>query len=744
MSTPVFRGTPEQQELADRIFRTMKLQGSFFSANAPIRQSLKNLADFFAKEQDCDTQDMEQQIESALQENTEVFTREIVDDEVIYLTSRMGAYIPYKEDLSHNFAQRFYEPENPLPVDDISVVVSTSRPVLTSVEPVMISDYWQEQAEFAQVPSGKDYGEDDETVYEGGDSYVVSHDDSSDSTTSSPMMEDGDVDKTETALAGMIDNLVASIESSSEPSETVDVSPATQDVSVADDSEPHDASSTKTDDVEVIEPEPSEMVAVSETKLVDEATDKTMEADEDAISPEVLDVSGKEVVEEVQAEEEPEPEPDPETIQIPVLLPNGVTIDLSKPSEEIIRAHKDILETVLKEQIDKDPLRRIVHFGRSFYPESGIVSMGKNDLRRIRDYIIEVSEPLLDTAIIADLYYHNPRHSDYEGFRFSLNYRLSREKDFEFVGVEGARLWSTKGLSAIGTKRVKVSEMGHLTSYLTETEYDNSTQTQSIESIQEAGQVDHLLTFFEWEYGILPLDRSIQALLPNRMLEDQRSAVLRIDSPQHYSNFLVEVRYPTGNRGGWIQGFENFFHEHMIAGGMITLARTDEPNVFTIVYEEMAPVTDRVLLLDEKKNKFFFSDISFYCTVDDDWVMQQKRFGKIKNLKSLPMGERRKSDFVLRHVFETVGEQVGTRDRPRYCMWIEDLFKVYNVLRPTSISYLRSLLVEDEDFMVDDSDPNLYYFEPEPEPEEDVEEEVFEPEEYIVGGRRWTYGDDDE
>src|SRR4029079_13549319 len=89
-----------------------------------------------------------------------------------------------------------------------------------------------------------------------------------------------------------------------------------------------------------------------------------------------------------------------------------------------------------------------------------VANFGKNDLRRIRDYLTEVGEPTLDTQIIADVFYHNPRQADYEPFRFALNYRLNREKDFEFVGVTGARLWSTKGLPVIGGKRIKGSEMG--------------------------------------------------------------------------------------------------------------------------------------------------------------------------------------------------------------------------------------------------------------------------------------------
>ena len=74
----------------------------------------------------------------------------------------------------------------------------------------------------------------------------------------------------------------------------------------------------------------------------------------------------------------------------------------------------------------------------------------------------------------------------------------------------------------------------------------------------------------------------IAALLPGPVLPEQRSAVLRFESPQHYSSYLVEVRYPAGNRGGWLQGLEEFFREHLVPGAMITIARTNEANLFQI------------------------------------------------------------------------------------------------------------------------------------------------------------------
>jgi hypothetical protein len=405
-------------------------------------------------------------------------------------------------------------------------------------------------------------------------------------------------------------------------------------------------------------------------------------------------------------------------------LPNGVQIDLRRPAADLMGQYGPTLIAQFRQAIESDPLRRIVTFGNDAYPEAAVDSFGKNDLRRIRDYLLETGEPMLDTQIIADIFYHNPRQNDYETFRFALNYRLGREKDFEFVGVEGARLWSTKGMPAIGTKRVKASEMGQLTGYLEEG-FDDSLAEQSAEAIRRGGSLSHILTFFEWEYGILPYTKALAALLPTPLLSDQRTAVLRFESPQHYTSALAELRYPTGNRGGWLQGLEDFFHEHLVPGAMITIARTAEPHIFTLTYEEQEPTQDRLLTLDEKKNKLAFANVTYYCAVDEDMLVNQQQFGRLRNLKSLPMSERRKADVTLEHVFETVGEPVGTRSEPRYQATTGELFVGLNVLRPASRDYLSHLLNDGDLF--ENSGGDTWAYGP---PPVEVEETEVEEEDY--------------
>src|SRR6266540_4798147 len=606
---PNFTGNAEQKALAAQIFQLMSTQGAFFASDSPIKQTLANLADFIAVQRKADRAKVVQEIDAALSKNNAVFAREEREEDVIYVISRLGVYRPRVDENTHMFKHRLYEPENPLPVDDISVVVTTTRPALTTVEPVFISDYWQQQAGLTPVALGD--GEQEAVI---------------------------------------------------ELHEAAEVAPVVE--------EPIEAE-------EIIE----------------------------AVAP---------VVE--------KPVPASTGMQNTLItLSNGVQIDLRRPVADLIGQYGPTLLAQFRAALDNDPLRRIVTFGNDAFPEAAVENFGKNDLRRIRDYLIETGEPMLDSQIIADIFYHNPRQNDYETFRFALDYRLSREQDFEFVGVEGARLWSTKGMPAIGTKRVKASEMGQLTGYLEEG-FDDSLADQSADAIRKTGTLSHILTFFEWEYGMLPYTKALAALLPTPLLPDQRTAVLRFESPQHYSSTLVELRYPTGNRGGWVQGLEEFFREHLVPGALITIARTAEPHIFTLTYEEQPEATDRLLVLDEKKNKFAFANVSYYCAVDADMLVNQQQYGRLRNLKSLPMSERRKADVTLEHIFETLGEPIGTRSEPRYRATLGQLFVALNVLRPASREYLLHLL--DESALFEQEDASSWSYAPPPvEHDEDEDED---------------------
>jgi hypothetical protein len=597
-------GTASQQKLAARVFEAIRLQGSFFPANVPIRQTLANLASYIATQDKADEAAVASQIDAALKANSAVFRREEDGDTVTYATTRLGYYTEPVIDDKHSFAQRLHEPENPLPIDDLNVIITRTRPALTTVEPVYISDYWQQRSPVG--PSGA-------------------------------------------------------------PAQPVQPA-ATQGIPAA---QPE------------IQPEPTPNV-VAEPVVAE---------------PVVVPVAPA------------RPAPVASTV---MTLHDDVTIDLAQPVETILEQHGAQLQQAIADAIHNDPLRRIVSFGAEFYPEDNIATLSKGDLRRIREYIVEQGEPMPDTSILSDVYYKNPREADYNAFRFALNYRLNREKDFEFVGVEGARLWSAKGLPTVGTKRLKTSELGQFYAFLEESpSYDDSLSQISADDLKQTRQISRFLTFFEWEYGALPYDAAMKALLPKPLLPEQRTAVLRIESPQHYTFYLAELRYPTANRGGWLHGLEEFFKEHLVPGALITLAATEDPSVWTLAYEETAGKEAKLLQQDDKKNRYSFVKHTFYCDVDDDLVTSQERLTRLKNMKVLPSGERRRIVSTAGYVLEQVG-QPRPGDASGFQLELEDLFLGVNVQRPATRAYLRESLAGEEDFLIED---NTFIYFPPPEEE---------------------------
>lgn len=399
-----------------------------------------------------------------------------------------------------------------------------------------------------------------------------------------------------------------------------------------------------------------------------------------------------------------------------IVLSDGTAVDLSLPFQQLLEQHGPDLQAEVRTALEQDPLRRVVSFGDRYFAAEALPNFGKNDLRRIRDFILEQGEPISDAVILTDLYRERPTNTNFDMVRFALDYRLSRERDFEFVGMPGANLWSAKGLPAIGGKRLKASDLGQLYGYLADG-YDDAEEEGSTDMVL------HTLTFFEWVYGVLPLDASLRELLPDPLLDDQRTAVIRIESPQHYSHYVCEVRYPTGARGGWVWGLEHFFQEYLVPGVAISFTRTDEPNVFTATYDEAPETEAKLLHLDEKRNRFAFMSMKYYAAVDEELLPSQGRYGKLRNLKVLPMTERKKADAVLAHVFEMVGEQLGSKEEPLFWITFDELHLALNVLRPFSRVYLTHLLSSDAVFNADETTVGAWYYKPTPEETVAVEED---------------------
>ncbi len=380
-------------------------------------------------------------------------------------------------------------------------------------------------------------------------------------------------------------------------------------------------------------------------------------------------------------------------------LEDGTVIDFRLQPEEIFAYHGQAIARVLREVLERD--FRVVSFGDAWYLEEELEHFSKGRLAEVRRYILEEETPLTDLAILTDVFLKKPTDPDYEIWAFSLNARLLREKkDFEYVGVAGVNLWAVKDLPAIGSRSIKAAEVGQDYAFLLE----------EGEAAGRPDQLEHFLTFYEYRHGVLPYDALARAFFPPPFLEEQRSAYLRFEIPQHYEAYAVELRYPVGNRGGWLWGLEEFFHSSLVPGALLTISRTEEPNVFVLQYLATEAQERRLLTYDERRNRYTFEDTTFYCEVEESLLLSEERFPRLRNVTPLPPALRRRPADVVAHAFTLVGR----KEDGGYRASLEELYPVVNIERPFSMEYLRRVLDTTDVFTPADEE-GVYLYTPEEE-----------------------------
>ncbi len=377
-------------------------------------------------------------------------------------------------------------------------------------------------------------------------------------------------------------------------------------------------------------------------------------------------------------------------------LDDGTTIDFRREVVEILALAGDAVAQRLQGALGRD--FRLVSFGDQWYLEDRLEHFSKGRLNEIRRYILEEEVALSDQMILGDLLFKSPRDPDYELWAFSLNARLLREKkEFEFVGVPGANLWAVKGLPTIGSRYLKAAEIGQDYAYLLD----------EADVPEIPLQWEHFLTFYEYHHGVLPYDAQARAFFPPALLEDQRSAYLRFEIPQHYEAYTVELRYPSGNRGGWLWGLEEFFHNSLVPGALILVSRTQEPNAFVLQYLATDAQERDLLVLDERKNRYVFEETLFYCEVEDSLVLAADKLPRLRNTKALPPSKRKRPADVVASAFPLVGQKEGQSYRAS----LAELFPVVNIERPFSMNLLRQVLEETDVFRPADEE-GFYLYSP--------------------------------
>jgi hypothetical protein len=399
---------------------------------------------------------------------------------------------------------------------------------------------------------------------------------------------------------------------------------------------------------------------------------------------------------------------------IEVVIPseNGpVTVDLVEPVDDIL-ANEDAaaaLEAMISEAVAANDTR-LVRFGSDIFTEEATERFSKGDYRRIKEYLDEpeTGGVASDRDIMDYVLGRRMDHPDYERLRFSLDYRMLKEKkDFEFVGIDADRLWINAGTSPVLPPARKPAEIGQDYRFLEDPATAWAEEEEEAARDYNGGPIEYSLTYYEYENGVLPYDRRFKRVFPGAVFEDQRSSLIRFEIPQLYGSLLAELRYPTGNRGGFIMGLGELFTDHMVPGAKFIVTPTDRgEDVFEIHFTRADEVEDNLLQLDERKGRYVFRPVSFTVETDPSMLLTQDKFGKLHNQKKLEDSERRRPDVIITNAFEAIGENNDGK------LWaiFDDIYPVVNIERPISRSWLRTLLSGAYPFFYPDETTEGAYF----------------------------------
>lgn len=361
------------------------------------------------------------------------------------------------------------------------------------------------------------------------------------------------------------------------------------------------------------------------------------------------------------------------------------------------------LEAALIERLGADG--QVAMFDGQWMLEDRVPRFSKGELRKLKDYIAEQEQPLTDEVLIQDVLDVRPRSADFDLMRFALNYRLSKEhRDFEFVGTSGQRFWSTSALAPIGTSLRKPNEIGTDFKYLLD-------EAPAAPSYRSRRELSHVLTFYEFTLGLLPYDSEMLELLGAPVMPNQRTAVLTFECPQVYTTYLVELRYPTPNRGGFIVGLDDFYNENLVPGALLSIRATENDGHFVVEYASATSQSQRLLELEERKQRYVFRPTSFACGVIEENLLTEEVWSSLNGEKPLDDKTRRRPEAVVAVTFERLGKQF---EGGGYTANFAQLFAGVNIERPFSETLLRSILENDDTgaFAKDPDGPDDYTYIP--------------------------------
>jgi hypothetical protein len=394
------------------------------------------------------------------------------------------------------------------------------------------------------------------------------------------------------------------------------------------------------------------------------------------------------------------PPPPPVKRAPQVETPQGVVINLSKSPVEILGKHREFFGNLLREKLVAD--QRFVSFGNDWMLAEQLVPLGKGELRQAREFIESSGGAESDESLATSVFSKEPDSEP--AFRFSLNYQLAAEKrTFEFVGTANQNLWWIVGATSprIVRSPLKPAEIGQDFKYL-----EDEPPVAKLPNNKWA----HILTFYEWENGILPYSPEAKLLLPPPLLKEQKLAQLRFEAPQFETSTYVELHHPSGNRGGWIEGLGEILAVFVSGAKLIIARNPDKADTFTIQFEGKPVQETNVLLYDAKRNRFVFQPLPLSYQTDDAYLLERQHFNGLKDARRLDDANRRKGDAVIIFAFEKIGEKSTVDDKTVYRASLENLLPVINIEKPFSKASLLRFFTTHPHYQKDEAEEGYYTY----------------------------------
>jgi hypothetical protein len=201
-------------------------------------------------------------------------------------------------------------------------------------------------------------------------------------------------------------------------------------------------------------------------------------------------------------------------------------------------------------------------------------------------------------------------------------------------------------------------------------------------------------------------------LLPAPFVKDQKIAQLRVEAPQFETSAYVELHYPTGNRGGWIEGLGEILAV-FVSGAKLTIARNpDKADTFSVTYEAKPVQETNVLLFDSKRQRFVFQPLPLSYQVDEAYLLERQRYGGLKDARRLEEANRRKGDPVIIFAFEKIGVKATREEKTIYRARLADLLPIINIEKPFSTASLLRFFTTHPHYQKDESEEGYWVYIP--------------------------------